>query len=372
MNLESFNHLRSKLKDLKYKVDGQYEKIAHGGSEWDIEEVGREIVSPFLKALGLDETKWGDVWLVVSSNSAEIVIERVGLGKEMRRDGLLKWVDGKFAKLGILTDGNEFQFYTDAKSPGQMDDSPYWSFKLTTIKDDDIKVLLSYCKENLDVTLSNMASIVWASHFLKQMEKNESNILYESVKKSMESLDPAYGSPSIEEAKHSLNILLSFMAPVPEFSLGSLTPEMPKNGRKSRSSSLYKIGENSLEPLGAERQHSFTLESARDITKCKIRGYKFGDREKEYVNSFAMAFVDIISILVNDCGLLADHSEIGNSDYFRRVGEKEKAPWGNWKAIRNNSKWEINTCTSNPYKIQLLRDYFRLLNLPLSSLTLYF
>lgn len=374
MNLESFNHLRSKLKDLKYKVDEQYERMAHGGNEWNIEEVGHEIVSPFLEDLGVTRPiEVGDIWLIAPNNNAEIAIERVGLGKEMKKNGLLPWVNGKSIKLGILTDGNEFQFYTDAKNSGQMDVSPYWSFKLTTIKDDDIKVLLSYCKENLEATLSNMASTVWASYFLEQMGKSEPNSLYESIKKSMESLEPAYGTPSMGEVKHSFDMLLSFLAPVPEFLPVSPTSEGPKNKWNRRSYQTSKGQNTQSQSLKGEEQYSCTLESRENLKNCKVVGYRFKDHEKEYVGSFAEAFVDIISILVNDYDLLANHPDVRNSLWFCRVGEEaQNVPWANWKILNNNPDWEVNVCNDNPTKLQHLKDYFSLLNLPLSSLTLFF
>lgn len=54
----------------------------------------------------------------------------------------------KICQAGILTDGNEFQFYTDARNPGQMDVSPSlrimkrntWSARFCRVREEEQNV----------------------------------------------------------------------------------------------------------------------------------------------------------------------------------------------------------------------------------------
>ena len=370
MNLESFNLLLSNLKDLKSKVDEQYEKSAQGGAEWHSEEVGREIVLPLLKALGFSDSdvpiRDDGIWVLAYKNKA-IAIEQLGLGEKMEGGQLSSWINGTFIRLGILTDGNEFLFYTDSKISGKMDVDPYWSFKLTIVKDDDVKVLLAYCKDNLGATLENLPCIVWASRFSREIEKGQPVAFYESIAKTMEIEEPAYGRPSTEEAEKAFSALLSFRAPI--LSLSSNAGNL--KGEAQNVSHIQRRRGNTLltHPNGAGVQYSKTLASVGDLKNRKVRGYKFLDQETEYVRSFTEAFVNIVSILVNKYGLLADHPDVASSKWFCKPWEEEKIYWADWRKLKG-SDWELNTTNSSDAKIRLLKEWLQLLNLPLTSLTL--
>ena len=57
-------------------------------------------------------------------------------------------------KLGIITNGMEYRFFTDLKTPNVMDETPFLVLNLTSLKDSDIETLAkfkkdTYAKDNL-------------------------------------------------------------------------------------------------------------------------------------------------------------------------------------------------------------------------------
>lgn len=54
-------------------------------------------------------------------------------------------VDG--AKVGILTDGVEYHFYTDIKIPNKMDQEPFFVFNIFNFNDKDYKYLTKFKKK---------------------------------------------------------------------------------------------------------------------------------------------------------------------------------------------------------------------------------
>lgn len=53
-------------------------------------------------------------------------------------------------KLGIITNGVEYRFFTDLKAPNVMDEVPFFILSLANIEDSDINILTSFKKGNYD------------------------------------------------------------------------------------------------------------------------------------------------------------------------------------------------------------------------------
>lgn len=63
------------------------------------------------------------------------------------------------AKFGLLTNGVNFRFYTDLVNANKMDDKPFFEFKITDIKDNEIVELRKFHKSYFDVgNITNTAS----------------------------------------------------------------------------------------------------------------------------------------------------------------------------------------------------------------------
>lgn len=63
------------------------------------------------------------------------------------------------AKFGLLTNGVSFRFYTDLVTPNKMDEKPFFEFKITEIKDNEITELKKFHKSYFNIeNISNTAS----------------------------------------------------------------------------------------------------------------------------------------------------------------------------------------------------------------------
>ncbi|EAD5965462.1 endonuclease, partial [Listeria monocytogenes] len=89
---------------------------------------------------------------------------------------LFRYFGTTTAKFGILTNGNEYRFYTDLEEPNKMDKTPFFSFVLTEIKDVQISEIFKFQKENFDVeNISKAASDLKYLNFVKEFLTKEVN-----------------------------------------------------------------------------------------------------------------------------------------------------------------------------------------------------
>jgi hypothetical protein len=78
------------------------------------------------------------------------------------------------AKFGLLTNGVQFRFYTDLVTPNKMDDKPFFEFKITDIKDNEITELRKFHKSYFDVgNITNTASELKYLNQIKQVLHQE-------------------------------------------------------------------------------------------------------------------------------------------------------------------------------------------------------
>lgn len=89
----------------------------------------------------------------------------------------------KSARIGILTDGNRYRFFTDLEADNVMDDSPYFELSLDAINDDQLEKLLILTKDkyNDDETIHAAEQLKFTKQFKlilsKQYESPEEDFL---------------------------------------------------------------------------------------------------------------------------------------------------------------------------------------------------
>ena len=81
-------------------------------------------------------------------------------------------------RIAILTNGDEFEFYTDSKEKNVMDSDPYWTFNLSKFSDNDVKALLMYSTKNLKGTLDNLPTIVYNAQFERYKREGKISLEY--------------------------------------------------------------------------------------------------------------------------------------------------------------------------------------------------
>lgn len=113
----------------------------------------QEVVPEYIADIGIKNGEKVDFTIAID-NEASMLVEAKTIGTNLNKhySQLFRYfsvVDG--AKVGILTDGVEYQFYTDIKIPNKMDQEPFFVFNIFNFNDKDYKYLTKFKKENFNV-----------------------------------------------------------------------------------------------------------------------------------------------------------------------------------------------------------------------------
>ncbi|WDF67673.1 type I restriction endonuclease [Sphingobacterium oryzagri] len=128
------------------------------------------LIMPFLKILGYDVfdpfevhpefvadigIKKGEKvdYAILHDNKPVILIEckHYADGLDPHNSQLFRYFHTTEAKFSLLTNGLEYRFYTDLVTPNKMDEKPFFEFKVTDIKDNEIVELRKFHKSVFDL-----------------------------------------------------------------------------------------------------------------------------------------------------------------------------------------------------------------------------
>ncbi len=160
MNLiEELNNLANRIANYKNSVEGEQATI-------------NAFVLPFIRILGYDDanpvevvpeftadigTKKGEkIDLAIFKNENVIMLIEC---KKWRSDfsnadvsQLFRYFTAvKEARIGVLTNGIQYRFYTDSEEPNVMDTKPFFEFSMSEIRPLWASVLNDYTKDNFDL-----------------------------------------------------------------------------------------------------------------------------------------------------------------------------------------------------------------------------
>jgi hypothetical protein len=166
------------------------EKIEHIDSE---ETTKIALILPLLREMGHDTTnpsevkaefvadtgvkKGEKVDIVILNNSKpDILIECKVVNTVLDKSHiqqLYRYFTVTDAKIGILTNGISYQFFTDSQKAGKMDDSPFLDIDFLDITDSDIKELEKFTKGyNIDKILARV-DVLKYTHDIKKVLHDE-------------------------------------------------------------------------------------------------------------------------------------------------------------------------------------------------------
>lgn len=76
-------------------------------------------------------------------------------------------------RIAVLTNGLIYNFYSDIERPNKMDEKPFFSFNMETLKPGDIKILEKFSKSNFDIEniIQEASSLKLQSLLRKEIEK---------------------------------------------------------------------------------------------------------------------------------------------------------------------------------------------------------
>ena len=100
-------------------------------------------------------------YAITINNQLTILIEAKSINENLQKHSsqLFRYFGTTSAKIGILTNGLVYKFFTDLDEVNKMDSTPFLEIDILNLKEADINELKKFCKENFDInTVINSAS----------------------------------------------------------------------------------------------------------------------------------------------------------------------------------------------------------------------
>ena len=119
-----------------------------------------EVNPEFVADLGIKKGEKVD-YAIMKEGQAILLIECKHYSEKLdpHNSQLFRYFHTTPAKFGLLTNGINFRFYTDLIAPNKMDEKPFFEFKITEIKDNEIAELKKFHKSEFDIeNITNTAS----------------------------------------------------------------------------------------------------------------------------------------------------------------------------------------------------------------------
>lgn len=221
----------------------------------------QEVIPEYNADIGIKNGEKVDFTIAID-NEASILVEAKTIGTNLNKhySQLFRYfsvVDG--AKVGILTDGVEYKFYTDIKIPNKMDQEPFFVFNIFNFNEKDYKYLTKFKKENFNV--NKIKKVAEKLYYEQEIDKVVSNLL---------------ANPNDE----FVNLILS------EFYDGAKTSKIRKNVKPMVVKAIEKYKNNSnINPKVVE---SDITEEAQENPVVKTINIRLADIDRNEFNFIAI------------------------------------------------------------------------------------
>lgn len=260
-------------------------------------------------------------------------------------------------KIGILSNGDEFRFYTDSKDPNVMDPEPYWMFKLSKLSDGDVETLLHYTVKNLKNTLDDLPATVYASRLKRWLiERDEEELawLYKATAKEIKT-----GGRSGGEDMKNAKKIWTLIFPATKIKENLNPPEVEQKNSET-------------ETKDEELEQEISLaDCPSDISSLnlKISGYSFAGSDIEEKN-WSNMMGEVITTLCKKYDLLS-HLEISReSTWLRHTCDRPSGEnSGTWVKVTDDC--EVKVSDNNNYKISKLKKCFEAVGISPSELIFF-
>ena len=134
-----------------------------------------EVNPEFVADLGIKKGEKVD-YAIMKEGQAIMLIECKHYSEKLdpHNSQLFRYFHTTAAKFGLLTNGINFRFYTDLISANKMDEKPFFEFKITEIKDNEIAELKKFHKSYFDIeNITNTASELKYLNEIRTLLTNE-------------------------------------------------------------------------------------------------------------------------------------------------------------------------------------------------------
>ena len=149
----------------------QNEYLAYSQMLDDEAKTKQFLILPLIRALGYDDanpaevvpeytadfgtrTGWKADYALMSGERPLIVMECKQLSNRLSTDEInqlgryFSFVPFAGAKIGILTNGVIYKFFTDETEPNKMDEEPFWQVNLESLTDNDLTQFKNFTKDD--------------------------------------------------------------------------------------------------------------------------------------------------------------------------------------------------------------------------------
>lgn len=144
-----------------------------------------EVVPEFTADLGLKKGEKVD-YAIIQDNEPILIIECKNWKEKLSVHGsqLFRYFHVSKTRFALLTNGINYQFYTDLDEKNKMDQKPFLEFDITNLKDNVIHEIAKFHKSSFDVNniVNNASSLKYIKEIRKQINDELSSPSNEFVK----------------------------------------------------------------------------------------------------------------------------------------------------------------------------------------------
>lgn len=112
-----------------------------------------EVVPEFVADVGDAKGEKVD-YAVFDGNNIAMLVECKTYGAILdvkKATQLLRYFNTRDAKVGVLTNGDQYQFFTDLERPNLMDQTPFLDIQISSITGPESEELAKFCKDSFDI-----------------------------------------------------------------------------------------------------------------------------------------------------------------------------------------------------------------------------
>lgn len=144
-----------------------------------------EVVPEFTADLGLKKGEKVD-YAIIQDNEPILIIECKNWKEKLSVHGsqLFRYFHVSKTRFALLTNGINYQFFTDLDEKNKMDEKPFLEFDITNLKDNVIHEIAKFHKSSFDVNniVNNASSLKYIKEIRKQINDELSSPSNEFVK----------------------------------------------------------------------------------------------------------------------------------------------------------------------------------------------
>ncbi|WP_442787275.1 type I restriction endonuclease [Flavobacterium suncheonense] len=137
-----------------------------------------EVVPEYVADIGIKKGEKVD-YAIVQNGEPIMIIECKNWKENLSVHGsqLFRYFHVSKTRFALLTNGIQYQFFTDLDEKNKMDEKPFFEFDITNLKDSAINEVAKFHKSNFDINkiLDNASSLKYIKEIRKQIDSEIDN-----------------------------------------------------------------------------------------------------------------------------------------------------------------------------------------------------